>query len=289
MHLIQAHKGRVCALAYSPNGKLLASGGEDKQVCLWNLTTGAETTFRLSHTGCVCALAFSPDGKLLASGGEHSELFLWRTFAGTCTALAGHSEVVAALAFHPHGRTLAAASGNHMRLFWEVENHGRWTTAGVGPGAQALAFDSAGERVAVGSDGQVWLWELAAGTTRLTGAKSLPAGTPVRAVAFSPDGAFVAATADRAVQVWDVRDRTLRHTLRGHADLVWTVAYTRDGQRLLSGSEDGSVRVWDASSGAERTSRDWGVGKVRAVAVAPDGLTAAAAGDRAVAVWDIGE
>jgi WD40 repeat protein len=105
-------------------------------------------------------------------------------------------------------------------------------------------------------------------------------------VAFSPGGEFVAAAVAWSVQVWAVKGGKLRHTLRGHKDLVWGVAYSPDGTRIVSGSEDRLVKVWDTASGTELKSYDWGIGKVRAVAFAPDGFTAAAAGDGVVAVWD---
>lgn len=87
MHLIRAHKGRVCALTYSPDGKRLASGGEDKKVRIWDSFTGTVRTALKGHRGCAYALAYSPDGKYLASGGGHSELALWGLKTGTRTTL----------------------------------------------------------------------------------------------------------------------------------------------------------------------------------------------------------
>src|SRR5262245_55770738 len=111
MQRIAAHKGRVCALTYSPDGKLLASGGEDKKVRVWNPVTGDEVAVYKGHKGCVYALAYSPDGALLASGGGRNELFRWDT-SSIRTPLAGHTVLVGAVAFSPDGSVLASAAGN---------------------------------------------------------------------------------------------------------------------------------------------------------------------------------
>lgn len=295
MHLISAHKGRVCALAYSPDGKLLASGGEDRKVRVWDSSTRGEAAAYKGHKGCVYALAFSPDGTLLASGGGRNELFLWDLAARTRATLAGHTVLVAGAAFDPGGAMLATAAGNvfdsmfdgEVRL-WSPEHRDAAWQARVPGGAWAVAFDPVTQALAVGTGHRRVELRRQVGL-RNPGTEEpvvLDCGTAVRGLAYAPDGGVLAAATGWAVQLWDAGTHRRRHALKGHTSVVWSVAYTRNG-RLLSGAEDGLVKVWDTATGSEVKSFDWGIGKVRAVAVAPDELTAAAAGDGAVAVWDI--
>ena len=298
MHLIRAHKGRVCALAYSPDGKWLASGGEDKKVRVWNSLTCSEQAVLKGHKGCVYALAFTPSGNHLASGGGRNELFLWGLDDGTRTTLAGHTVLVNGVAFSSDGRVLVSTAGNvfdshfggEMKV-WVGEKWPETFSRSVQGGAWAVAINPADGTIAVGTGAK--RVEVRTHVELRNPGTGLPppfeAEAAVRAIAFSPDGAFLATASGWSVQVWEVRRRALQQTLRGHNNLVWHVSYTRDGKRLVSGSEDGLVKVWDTVSGAELKSYDWGIGKVRAVAVAPDGLTCAAAGDGAVTVWDVEE
>jgi WD40 repeat protein len=111
---------------------------------------------------------------------------------------------------------------------------------------------------------------------------------------FTADGRLLAATEASRVRVWEPGTRWPVCTLRGHGKRVTCLAFGRGGAGrvpfLLTGSEDETVRVWDAGTGRERSAFRWPVGKVRAVAVAPDGMTAAAAGDNGdLVIWDLDE
>jgi WD40 repeat protein len=289
MLILPGHKNRVCALAYSPNGALLASGGGDKKVRLWDLVTSRERATLRGHPACIYAAAFSPDGATLVTGGGQNTLRLWDVATGQSRSLDGHTVLVAAAVFSPEGNIVASAAGNVFDSnfpgevsIWDAKSGRFVKTAPVIGGAWALAFAPNGETLAVGSGAQqVTFWDRS-----LRSSPPLEQAAAVRCVAFSPNGQTLAVAAGWDVKLWDVQTRRCLHTLKGHRGFVWALAFSPIGRMLFSGSEDQTVRVWDVASGRQRSAFDWQVGKVRALAASPDGMTVAAGGENEIVLWD---
>jgi WD40 repeat protein len=315
MLTLHGHTGPVWALAYAPDGRLLASGGADRTLRLWDVPARRELALFLGHTNTIVVVAFAPDGRSLASVGRDRHVRLWDVTAGrergelprqtvlpTSAAffpdgrsLAVGGGLITGLAVSPDGSTVAVGSGYPMYVthgtvrVWDVETGTE--SAGLDlsdMGHWSARYPRAGRRVELGGGIRgVKLWQ-PGGDRPLT---ALPHRHPVLAVAFSPDGATLATAAGPTVRLWDAATGGERLTLRGHrrdAGSVTALAFTPDGAALLSGSIDRSVRLWDVAVGRPRKSYGWPVGKVYAVAVAPDGLTAAAAGASPdIVVWDL--
>jgi WD40 repeat protein/serine/threonine protein kinase len=272
----------------------------------------------LGHWHEVHSVAFSPDGKLLASASADWSVKVWHVQNGReLHTLARHQGYVNGVAFSPDGRTLASASQDGTVRIWDVAS-GRelQVLRGGRAGLSSVAFHRDGNLLASGSaDGSVMLWDPASGKElgRLIGHTG-----EVYAVAFHPQGELLAsASADRTVRLWDrrqfrgsqeqkgrqpeVSSQIPARTLTGHGDIVRSVAFSHDGRLLASGSQDGTILLWDVPQPAgpvKDTQTKPGVltprvlGKsrdVQALAFSSDGrslVTGTWSGEKAE-VWDI--
>jgi len=150
----------------------------------------------------------------------------------------------------------------------------------------SLAFAPDGQTLASGQvDGTVHLWDVARGNRLATLVQRLKV---LNSLSYSPDGRILAVALGLTVALWDVARAAELPPLQGkQAGPVWSVAFTPDGQTLMTGSTDGTVKFWDVATGRERSAFDWGIGRVHVVAFAPDGMRAAAGGDGDIVIWDV--
>jgi WD40 repeat protein len=210
----------VYSVAFSPDGRLLASGSDDKTIKLWDVASGREVRTLSGHTSWVNSVAFSPDGRLLASGSSDQTIKLWDVASGReVRTLTGHISPVESVAFSPDGRLLASGSC------------GRYES---GRGCV---------------QGEIKLWDVASGSL----VRTLSGHTGgVRSVAFSPDGRLLASgSKDTTIKLWEVASGREVRTLSGHTDWVLSVAFSPDGRLLASGSDDKTIKLWEVASGRE--------------------------------------
>jgi WD40 repeat protein/beta-lactamase regulating signal transducer with metallopeptidase domain len=280
----------VLAVAYSPDGSMLASAGDDAMIRLRGLASG-EVIGRLEgHLDAVSCLAFSPDGKTLASGSYDRTVKLWDVATRRLkTTLTGHTNWVFATAFAPDGRSLASGGHDKTVRIWDVGS-GRETARLVGHSAsiRAVAFAPRSDQnllASGGADQLVLLWDLRenAVRSRLEGHKGM-----VRALSFAPDGATLATGGeDGEVRLWETSSGRLRSAMAGHSDMVTCLAFSPRGGIFATGSLDASVKLWESASGRERASLQGHLDGVSALAFAPDARQMATGGfDGSVRLWE---
>ncbi|GAQ36831.1 WD-40 repeat protein [Mycobacterium pseudoshottsii JCM 15466] len=250
----------VNTVAISPDRHTLASGGENGNIQLWNLTDPAHPgplgPPLQGHSASVAGVAFSPDGHTLASGSHDGTIQLWNLTDPAHPGplgppLEGHSASVAGVAFSPDGHTLASGSDDGTIRLWNLTD-----PAHPGPLGPPLQGHSAG----------------------------------VASVAFGPDGNTLASgSVDDTVRLWDVTDPAqpgpLGQPLTGHHGTVWSIAFGPDGHTLTTGSHDGTIRLWNLNTVLPVRGH---TGPVRSAVFSPDVQTLASGGDDAtIALWDL--
>ena len=258
------------AIAITPDGRMMISGGNDRIITLRHLQTGRILRTLTGHSGSIYALSLSPDGRTLVSGSRDKTLRVWNfNTVGNYNSIS------------PTSRVISDA------LMYTLTGHAdSINTIAISPDGQLLVSGS--------EDNTIKLWDLQTGECLAT-LEGHEAG--VRAVAISPDAQLlVSGSADNTIKLWQLPDHASEsicpdpiYTLTGHTDWVKCLAISPDGQLLASGSQDKTIKLWHLETGEIKSTLVGHWGEVNCIAISPDGQTLTSCSwDETICLWHLG-
>jgi WD40 repeat protein len=253
LKILREHKHLVLGMAFSPDGKSLATGSFDGSVKLWDIERGNTYINLIGHESSVEDVSFSPDGKLLATCSRDNSVIIWNLeLKKAVKTLKGHTDYIWDVAFSPDGEKVATASSDRSIKVWD------WKKGSVEfdllkhkNHVRSIAFSPDGKSLVSGSeDATVNLWDLQTGNILL----NLEGHTKsVRETVFSPDGTRIAsASEDNTVKIWDSKNGQMLYSIKIN-DIeskggCKSVAFNSDGKYLVTTLDNGSVKMWDLES-----------------------------------------
>ena len=302
----KGHTAEVAGVAFSPDGKQLATASLDRSVRLWESTDGKPVRTLTGHQDLVLAVAYRGDGKQLASGSSDKTARIWDTATGKELFVLKHPNLVDAVAFNPAGDQLATAGHDGVLRFWDVAKGTQvreikaHTTANL-TAIYCLAWSKDGKQIATGGlDQSVKLWD-ATGAKLVREFKAFKVKEfeqghreSVWAVTLSPDGKHLAsAGSDRMVKIWTIADGKLVRDLTdpkltpaappkdvlvpvlAHSGWIYAARFTPDGLRLVTGAaahaRNGSLAIWTVSDGKLEKAYDLPTGPIHSLDITGDG------------------
>ncbi|MFW9264298.1 protein kinase domain-containing protein [Nostoc sp. CALU 546] len=288
---LQGHENSVLSVAISPDGKTIASSGDDRKIKLWNLATGSPISSFNTYSQQVNAVVISPDGKTLVSGNDDNTIKIWNLGTGKqIRTLTGHSDSVHALAISADSQTLLSGSDDNTIKIWDLATgeqirtlvgHTFWVrSVAISPDSVILASGS--------FDKTIKIWNLTKGYS----IRTLEGNSQtVTTVAISPDGKTLASgSRDRTIKLWNLATGKEIRTLVGHVNTVTTLAFSADGKMIASGSRDRTIKLWNPATGAEILTLAGHTNTVTSVTFSPDDKTLiSGCEDNTIKIWRLSQ
>ena len=286
---LYSHQNFVNAVAFHPDGTMLASVSSDKTIKLWSVPGGKLLKTLKGHKLTIYSVAFHPNGKMLASASMDKTIKLWSVPRGKLLkTLKGHTKDIRSVDFHPHGTMLASGSSDNTIKLWSVPGGELLKTLkGHTRSIYSVDFHPQGTMLATGSwDNTIKLWSMPDGTllSTLKGHND-----NIYSVAFHPQGTMLASGSnDKTIKLWSIPDGKLLKTLKGHKSYLYCIAFHPDGRMLASGSADKTIKLWSIPDGNLLKSLKAHKKDLKSIAYHPGGkIIASASRDKTIRLWSV--
>jgi WD40 repeat protein/serine/threonine protein kinase len=292
--VLKGHAAAVASVAFSPDGRTLASASHDRTIQIRDAVDGDLLRTLRGHGDAVYALAFSRDGRWLASASWDKTVKLWDpdTDSPALMTLGPHEFEVYRLAVSPDGRYLASATAGDVLRIWDLQTRQVVLQRSEPQSFFGLAFSPTEPGVIATSHYQtirIWNFHTGKELATLSGHHSF-----IKSIVFSPDGRLLASgTGDLLrgdtgeVHLWDAQTGRGLFALQGHTDPIYALAFAPNGRYLASASQDKTAKLWDVETGQEALTLRGHTDTVRSVAFSPQGQRlATASADSTVRIWD---
>ena len=282
--ILSGHNNGASSIAYSLNGDRIVSSSYDCTVRVWDITTGECLHIFIAHTTAIYNVVLSPKGNVVASWGCY-EARLWDVETGDCRYFTSGCGCIYDIAFSPKGDTIALSGDYRVRLLDVASGECRSILIGHSGVVTSVTFSAQGERLISKCNNDVKVWEVETGTCQRT----------LRAVGSSvlaPKGNQMASYNTRPrndIDLWDIETGVCTRRLSGHDKEIVIVAYSPQGDQIVSGSYDNTVRLWDVETGECRHTMTGHTSYVKMVLFSPKGdHIASVGGDNTVRLWNVG-
>ncbi|HPA47032.1 MAG TPA: hypothetical protein PK395_14805 [bacterium] len=290
----QGHEDSVDAVALSPDGTKVLTGSQDKTARLWDAETGQEIERFERHTRRVSTVAFSPDGTAYLTGSIDGTVMLMRP--GREPASFPHGGMVSSVAFTPDGTKILTTSLDGTTRIWDLGDSAQVSAAT--PEVESATADHSSRTSERGTEKGVA--ESEAVRSQVTPSSNVAAFSSLRgpsgesifglgellSAAYSPDGKYIATCGGLGAFLWDVESNRLIRAFLGHTKEVYSVDFSPDGTKIVTGSNDKTARIWNTETGDLIRTFAGHTKGVRAAVFSPDGKKVVTGSWDAAKLWD---